>query len=304
MPSRNPASVTVRPGPAPRLPERGERQVDEEPGGAGRGEHRAVDREQDDVGGGHLHRHAEHALGAHDVVPDEARPAEGRRRERAGEVRAEGGVGEEADHHERHHQADRAPRRLQHQHDRERAHHHVEVGGHHGAAEERVPVRHDVGERHDRHHGEQPVQQVRVVRVAVGAGPLRAAPAAVDQERHRQPDPQERRQVLLRRHRVEHPPQAVQRQARADHLHDPQRPAGQVPRRLLGLVLGEQGLLVDGGCLVAVGSCGHQLSSTSRTTVTSSLTSGGSGTGGWPGTCRVRSPSAVAAIASSVNSGW
>src|SRR5690606_36264969 len=112
------------------------------------------------------------------------------------------------------------------------------------------------------------------------------------------------RQVLLRGHRVEHPPQAVQREQRAQHLHDPQRHPGQVARRLLRLVLGEQRLLVDGGCLVAVGACRHQFSSTSRTTVTPSVTSGGSGTGGCPGTWSVRSPSAVAAIASSPKTGW
>ena len=66
MPSRKPASVTVRPGRRPRAAERREADVEEELAGAGVLEHGAVDREQDDVGRRDVERDAEDALGAHD----------------------------------------------------------------------------------------------------------------------------------------------------------------------------------------------------------------------------------------------
>ena len=66
VPSRKPASVTVRPGAGARarLPHDGERPVDEEGARARLLEHRAVDREQDDVGRRDVERHAEHSFRA------------------------------------------------------------------------------------------------------------------------------------------------------------------------------------------------------------------------------------------------
>ena len=73
VPSRNPASVTVRPGSraGARAAQRRARPVQEERAGAGMLEHGAEDREQDDVGGRHIQRHAEHALERHVERADE-----------------------------------------------------------------------------------------------------------------------------------------------------------------------------------------------------------------------------------------
>ena len=67
-----------------RLPESGERQVDEELGGARGAQHRAVDREQNDVGRRDVGGNPEQPLRAHDVVADEPDPLEGRRVNGAG----------------------------------------------------------------------------------------------------------------------------------------------------------------------------------------------------------------------------
>ena len=67
VPSRKPAIVTVRPGPAP-LPDRplsGHRPIQEKAPRAGKLQHSPVDREQHDVGGGDIERHAEDALQRH-----------------------------------------------------------------------------------------------------------------------------------------------------------------------------------------------------------------------------------------------
>ena len=65
VPSRKPATVTDRPGRRGGTAARRQRPVDEERARAAQLEHRAVDREQDDVGRGDVERHAEDALERH-----------------------------------------------------------------------------------------------------------------------------------------------------------------------------------------------------------------------------------------------
>ena len=146
-----------------RLPERGEREVDEEFGGARGAQHGAVDGEQNDVRRRDVGGNPEQPLRPHDVVADQPDPVEGRRVERCRDEGTECRIGEETHHDERDEDAHGPAGRLQRDQDRDHAHGQVEVGRRDCAAEEAVPVRDDVGERNHGDCGEQPVQYGRVV---------------------------------------------------------------------------------------------------------------------------------------------
>ena len=161
VPSRKPASVTVRPGAARRPPERGERDVDEELARARVLEHRAVDREQHDVGRGDVERHPEQPLGAHVEVGDDAvdvvargaratsRPAGSRRSRRRRGSRGRSRAGSRP----------RSRRVASSTSSRQpSAHRHVEHRGLDGAPDEVVEAHQRVGAHHEGEPGEDPVE--------------------------------------------------------------------------------------------------------------------------------------------------
>ena len=121
-------------------PERGVGELDEEARGARVLEHRAVDREQHDVGRGDVERDAEHPLQAHVALADDAVDAVALvgEPERVGDQPAEVGVGDEREHDRGQHPADRAARRLEDQQHRRDAEDDVERLGRGGAAEQLV----------------------------------------------------------------------------------------------------------------------------------------------------------------------
>jgi hypothetical protein len=126
-------------GPGARAAERRVGELDEEPRGTAELEHRAVDREQHDVGGGDVERHAEEALEPHVALADDAVEAVAlvlyaeRLRDQAAEVR----VGDEREHDLGQDPADRAAGRLEHEEHRHDARDHVERLGRGGAAARR-----------------------------------------------------------------------------------------------------------------------------------------------------------------------
>ncbi len=113
---------------------------------------RAVDREHDDQGRGHVDRHAEDAFERDEEVPDQAREivaamGPGRR-----QVRPQHRIGDEQDSHERHDPAAGAARRLEQQHDEGHAQRHVEVRRRGGAVGEVLPAPDRIDEDCDREH--------------------------------------------------------------------------------------------------------------------------------------------------------
>ena len=193
-------------------------------------EHRPVEREQDDVGGGDVERDAEDPLQAHVGLADDPRHAVAGVRDVPAhrQLAAEVGIEQEGDHHRGQDPADRAARRLQHEQDRGDAEGDVEVVGLRGAAHELVERHERVAERDHRAEGQQPVGDAR----ALGPGLLvTCAPAAVDEERQRERDEQEARPVALRRHRVEHPVDRVTRQRRAGDERRSSRGSGRAAGR-------------------------------------------------------------------------
>ena len=142
------------------LAERGEAQVDEEPAGPGRVQHRAVDGEQHDVGGADVQRDAvEAGLVVVEAVDDLAevepgvpdRPAD---RQEAAVV----GVEEERHADDRQHQPGGAPAGLQHQQGQPGAHDDVEHGERALPVQERVEATTGVAQ-HQRQHRVQADQQ-------------------------------------------------------------------------------------------------------------------------------------------------
>ena len=231
-------------GPRAGAPERREAHVDEELPRARVLQHGPVDREQHDVGGGHVERHAEDALEPHVGLAHEAVQAVApvahlpARRDLAAEV----GVGQEQQADGRQDPADRAARGLQHEQDGGHAEDQVERVGLDRAAHELVEDDERVAQGHDGQHREQPVGDAGALagrRLALGAlGGL--APSAVDQERHGQGHGQEGRAVDLGGQRVEDPVEGVQRQPDAGGRDQEPRDAREPPSRALALeVLGQ-----------------------------------------------------------------
>ena len=231
-------------GPRARAPEGGEADVDEELARARVLEHGAVDREQHDVGGGHVERHAEDALEPHVGLADDAVNAVAAvadlpaRRDLAAEV----GVGQEQQADGRQDPADRAPRGLQHEQDRGHAEDQVERVGLDRAAHELVEDHERVAQGHDGQHREQPVGDAGSLagrRLALRAlGGL--APSAVDQERHGQGHGQEGRAVDLGGQWVEDPVEGVQGEPDPGGRDQEPRDVREPPSRALALeVLGQ-----------------------------------------------------------------
>ena len=233
----------MRPGPVRLRAERGVRQLHEEPRGARVLEHGAVQREQDDVGGGDVERDAEQALEAHVRLPDEpldpvALVGDAERvRDQPAQVR----VREEGEADRRQDPPDRAARRLQHEQHGHHAGGHVEPFGCRRAAEQVVGRHRRVPDGDERQQPERPVEHRGPLRRVLGGA--RAPARAEHEERQQQRDGEERRPVLLRVDRVEDPVDGEQRQPGAEDRHDHRRGARQPAAGALGLELLEQPLL-------------------------------------------------------------
>ena len=132
--------------------------------GAAQLEHRAVDREQDDVGRGDVERHAEDALERHVERPDQPIDAVAAVREDAEadvvEDRTEQRVEQERGGGDRQDPADGAACRFEHQHDRERCRATRSIGGRlGGAVDEAGEISERPAERDDREADQQPVDR-------------------------------------------------------------------------------------------------------------------------------------------------
>ena len=110
--------------------------IDEEFSGAGMLQERAIDREQDDERGRHVHRNAENALQRDEEMADELRNVIAAVRPRRRQIWPVISVGHERDRHARDDPAGGSPRRLEQQHDEHDAEHDVEMGRHGGAVGE------------------------------------------------------------------------------------------------------------------------------------------------------------------------
>jgi len=209
-------------------------------------EHRAVDREQDDVARGHIERHAVQALGAHRERGDDPVDVVAAVPERPvdRQVAAVVGVEHEAGADRGQHPPDRPPGRLQHEQRDQRTGDHVERRGREGAPDEVVEDEQRVEAGGERDRGEQPVDDAGVVRRA-GFAAGAAGAGAVAQEGERQHHREEGHPVRQHRAGVERPVQDVHRQGHADDRDEEGGAAGQPPRRSLGVELRDQAL--DGG---------------------------------------------------------
>ena len=172
VPSRNPASVTVRPGAAARPPECREGQVDEELAGARRVQHRAVDGEQHDVGGGHVERHPVKAGRLEERRTDDLVPVHAGMGDRRAlwQVAAVVGVAQREQTDDRQRRTGGAAAGLEHQEQHDRSDDDVDHRGSALPAEELVETasaacdlewKHRIQAGDQRHRGEQPVHGCR-----------------------------------------------------------------------------------------------------------------------------------------------
>jgi hypothetical protein len=240
-------------------PEGGEADVDEEPASPRVLQHRPVECEQHDVGGGHVQGHPEQPLDAHVGLADQAFqvvalvaqvPAEG-------EQAAEEGVGHEGQADGGQDPADRAPGRLQHQQDRDHAQDHVQPGGPDDPAGEVVEHQQGVDERDQGQAGQGPVERPRVVAARLAflvAGLAATGHGPVGEQGHGQGDGQERGPVGLGWLGPHHPEQGVQRHRDRGRRDEQLGQAAQVAGRVLGLELGrlDLGMAMGGGAVVGV----------------------------------------------------
>ena len=276
------------PGPRAAAAERGVRELHEEARRAGVLEHRAVQREQDDVGRRDVERDAEYPLEPHERLPDQAVEAVALvgDAERVRDQPAEVGVREEPDADRRQDPPDRAAGGLEHEHHRDHAGEDVERLRVRRAPEQLVRCHDGVAGRDQREDPERPVQRRRALGGMLGA--VRLAARAEHEERQQQYDRKERRPVLLGGDRVQHPVHREQRQPGGQDVDDGGAEARQLAARALSLELFEQPLLgrrVERGC----GGRGHP--STARRRWTSPPYSGTRS----PPATSVRRPTCVAA---------
>jgi len=205
-------------------------------------QHRPVDGEQHDVGGGHVKGDPEQPLDPHVGLADQPLqvvalvaqlPAEG-------EQAAEHGVGHEPKADGGQDPADGPPGRLEDEQDRDHPEDDVQAGGADDPAGE-VVEHQRVQQRDQGQGGQGPVERPRVVvallaLVLRGGGPAGQGP--VGEQGHGQGDGQERGPVGLGRLGPHHPEQGVQRHRDRAHRDDQLGRAAQVAGRLLGLELG------------------------------------------------------------------
>ena len=252
VPSRNPASVTVRPGAAPDrdCPIDRHRPVDEEGARAGLLEHRAVDREEDDVGRRDVERHAEHAFERHVERADQTIDRIAAMREQWKADAIEPGPDQRVDEEDgrRHGQdpADGAARGFEHQDDGQCAEHDVDGERIGGAIDEALEIDERPGERGDSRTCEDPVERADSRRSRPSSGrdfafslrrpapPVAAQSGRHEKKRQHQRDEQEADAVDLGLDDEEHPVERVQRQRDRQGRRQASGNAGQLPDR--GLV--------------------------------------------------------------------
>ncbi|MCX7147303.1 MAG: hypothetical protein NT042_14170 [Sulfuritalea sp.] len=130
----------------------------------------AVDGEQDDQRRRDVDRRAEDAFERHEHVPDQALQVVAAVRPWCWQMRAEQGIGDEAEHDGRHHPARCTPRGFEHQHDQRHAQYQVPAIGCGGAVGEVVAAGEQVGDDADAEQRRRPVPPAGAVAKALRHG--------------------------------------------------------------------------------------------------------------------------------------